>query len=72
MEYFKGIIRIESAQKMTKEEVYKAVKGHLNIDFEVFYKSDIVFCFLFVYIGLIIVVWLSFKVSLITRTTSTS
>jgi hypothetical protein len=36
------------------------------------HKSDIVFCFLFVYIGLIIVVWLSFKVSLITRNTSTS
>jgi len=39
MEYFKGIIHVESAQKMTKEEVYKAVKGHLNIDFEVFYKE---------------------------------
>lgn len=37
MEYYKGIIHIEASKDMTKEQVYEAVKGGLNEDFEEFY-----------------------------------
>jgi len=37
MEYYKGIIHIESSKDMTKEQVLEAVKGGLNEDFEEFY-----------------------------------
>ena len=37
MEYYKGIIHIESSKNMSKDQVYEAVKSGLNEDFEEFY-----------------------------------
>ena len=37
MEYYKGIIHIESSKEMSKEQVYEAVKSGLTEDFEEFY-----------------------------------
>jgi hypothetical protein len=37
MEYYKGIIHIESSKSMTKEQIFEAVKSGLTEDFEEFY-----------------------------------
>ena len=39
MDFYKGIINIEAAKNLSKEQVYEIVKGNINEDFESFYKG---------------------------------